>query len=296
MLSILIPAYRFSVQKFVQQLYEQATQLEIPFEIRIYDDASGYDYLNDLGDLLLHPEIRLQALPENLGRSRIRNKLSREARYDWLLFADADSLIPHPDYLQNYWSKRKLNQVLVGGTAYLPVPPEDPATYFRWYYGMHREQRSAEVRAVHPFTGFSTHHFFCHRTVFDQVQFPEQISGYGHEDTLFGLRLQTGGFTLQHLDNPLLHIGLEPTSVYLEKSREALRSLLSLQKEHSEIQTKLTYTYDHLSKWYLAGLFSWFYRIGKSLLEQNFHSRRPSLRLFDLYRLGYYARQKRSQK
>ena len=289
MLSILIPAYNFSVVSFVKQLFEQAVELGVPFEIRIYNDASDFDYVSDLGPILTHKEIVFRDLKENLGRARIRNLLASEARYEWLLFADADSRIPDSNYLSTYWEHRAPQAILLGGTAYQQEPPADRQFYFRWYYGRHREQQSAEQRNKMPFEGFSTHHFFCACSVFEKARFPEQVLGYGHEDTLFGLEIRRAGFQIRHLDNPLYHIGLEPTTLYLSKSKEALGNLLLLQRDFPHLQTRLSKMYKQVRKFGLAPLFRLGFGIAAPILERNFQSTNPSLLLFDLYRLGYFC-------
>ncbi|MBR9919277.1 MAG: glycosyltransferase family 2 protein [Bacteroidetes bacterium] len=289
MLSILIPVYRYRIIPMLEVLIKQGEALKVPFEILVFDDASGFDYSEELAFAERQKSLEFRILPENLGRAAIRNKLAEEAVYPWLLFMDADSAVVSDDYLETYWNERSENVLLCGGTAYAGQAPEDPALYFRWYYGRNREQRPAVERRKSPFEGFSTHHFFCHQKVFDKVTFPDAHVGYGHEDTLFGFHLKEAGFQIRHLDNPLEHTGLEPVDVYLDKTREALRNLKSLKKEHPWMNTRLSESFENLTALKLSWIPWLIYKLFGRLMERNFRSSSPSLFLFDVYRLGYYA-------
>ncbi|MCB0704171.1 MAG: glycosyltransferase family 2 protein [Saprospiraceae bacterium] len=295
MLSILIPVYRFRVYPLLAGLLEQGNQLGIPIEILLYDDASGFEYSEERKLSESDSRLRIVFLEKNLGRSRIRNKLAADAAYPWLLFMDADSALVSPTYLNTYWNNRSEEVLLNGGTSYASEPPKDKQLYFRWYYGRNREQRAASVRQAAPFEGFSTHHFFCHKDVFKKVCFPDELKGYGHEDTLFGFRLRVAGFSIRHLDNPLEHIGLEDTTSYIKKTKEALDNLHTLRTNYPEVSTRLSKTYDKLRRWRLIWVPALFYRIFGRRLEKHFQSGNPNLLLFDLFRLGYYANRSKRQ-
>ena len=84
---------------FVRDLHQSAIDAGIVFEIRIYDDESGKKWtkINEvLGDL---DGVEYQSLPNNIGRSAIRNKLAEEANYPYLLFIDGDSALVNPNYI-----------------------------------------------------------------------------------------------------------------------------------------------------------------------------------------------------
>ncbi|MEJ7665840.1 MAG: hypothetical protein WKG07_43150 [Hymenobacter sp.] len=88
------------------------------------------------------------------------------------------------------------------------------------------------------------------------VKFPldERLSGYGHEDTRFGLELARAGVVVRHLDNPVLHDGLEPAAGFLDKSHQAVRNLAQvLRTDGLGADTRLARTAGRLRRAGLAG-------------------------------------------
>ena len=142
MLSILIPTYNYNVYGLVQQLQGQSLQAEIAFEIIVMDDASPkaeFIALNDKINTL--PHCRYELLTNNIGRSAIRNLLAKNAKYNWLLFLDADTLPVDESLLANYLPfLNDEEKVVYGGIRYQPErPPQD--MILRWVYGNEREAK-----------------------------------------------------------------------------------------------------------------------------------------------------------
>lgn len=289
MLSILIPIYNFDVRQLVSDLEAEARALSVPYEILCFDDGSDTHFRALHQSLQDRPNIRYRALPQNLGRSRIRNLLAAEARYSYLLFMDCDSGVTSSDFLAKYLASAAANRVVVGKRMYHREPPAEPERYFRWLYGIKREQRSAEQRNRQPYEAFCTHHFLCPKAVFEQIQFDPGLRQYGHEDTQFGLDLERIGVEILHTDNPLLHIDLEPVDEFLPKTLCGIENLVYLQAKGSGIRTRLSDFYARLRKWGAAPLLAWLYPRWKALLEKNLRSTTPRLALFDLYKLSYLA-------
>ncbi|MCB0642084.1 MAG: glycosyltransferase [Phaeodactylibacter sp.] len=289
MLSILIPIYNFDIRKLVSDLEAAAQQLEVPYEILCFDDGSNADFRRLHQPLNERPHIHYRELPENLGRSRIRNLLAAEARYSYLLFMDCDSGLTSSDFLSNYLALAAPNRVVVGKRMYQAQPPQEAERYFRWLYGIQREQRSAGQRNTHPYEAFCTHHFLCPKAVFDQLQFDPNLRQYGHEDTQFGLDLEHIGIEVRHTDNPLLHIDLEPVDEFLPKTLRGIENLVYLQAKGSGIKTRLSDFHARLQKWGAAPLLALLYPRWKMLLEKNLRSDKPKLWVFDLYKLSYLA-------
>jgi hypothetical protein len=117
------------------------------------------------------------------------------------------------------------------------------------------------------------------------------MSGYGHEDTWMELALVEKQKTIEFIDNPVLHEGLEDTAVFLEKTKNALRNLLVLANIFGEKLVR--------NKVALYNLFYWQHKLGLSeivrgmlnkkinKIEKKLLSCNPSLLDFDLYRLFY---------
>ena len=288
MLSILIPIYNFDVRRLVKELHDQAAALPFSAEILCFDDGSEAHWkaLNrEVGQL---PMARYQECPQNLGRSRIRNLLADTARGSHLLFLDCDSEVTDATYLRSYAAAMDEKSLLYGGRLYRKDPPDDPRLFLHWQYGVRREQMPPAQRREHPYHHFMTNNFLLPASVFHAIRFDERLLEYGHEDTLFGMELRRRKVPIKHLDNPLAHIGLEPAEAFLDKTRKGVRNLAFLYRSGTGIETRLTLFYEKLRQNGLALPAKVALARLRPLLLRNLLSRRPSLFLFDLYKLGLF--------
>lgn len=287
MLSILIPVYNYDIRSLVAVLSKQAQQLEIEYEIFCLDDGSetNFNVLNKEIESL--PAVRYEELPQNLGRSAIRNRLAEEARYPWLLFMDCDTMPEREDFLASYVAHLDHPQVLYGGRSYAPSTT-DSQLYFHWLYGSNREVSTLKKRLEEPYQSFMTNNFVIPKSVLLDIRFDESLKQYGHEDTLFGLELKQGQITILHLDNPMRHVGLEEASIFLRKSEQAIENLLLLRKKYDlKEDIKLLRYFEKTKKWGLHPLIRFWFKLNKNRLKKNLFGPKPKLRVFDLYKLGY---------
>jgi GT2 family glycosyltransferase len=290
MLSICIPIYNYDVSRLVRDLHRQASQVACPFEILLMDDASEEKYreTNQAIDL---ENVHYLQLQENIGRAKIRNRLAEEAQYPYLLFMDCDSGVASESYIENYRPFCKPGTVCCGGRIYENTMPDDD-TFLRWKYGMERESAPAFVRRKNPNYSFYTNNFLIDKLIFKKVKFNENLAGYGHEDTFFGLELLENGIIIQHVDNPLIHLGLESASDFLEKTENGIINLLKVEallKEKYPEQighSKLTRTKMALEKIHLQKPAEYFFRLFLKQMKNRLLGKKPSLRVFDLYKLG----------
>lgn len=294
MLSVLIPVYDFDVREFARTLHAQCEEASIDFEIILLDDHSSSRYTIVNRELASLEKVKYQELPSNIGRAAIRNQLALLASYEYLLFADCDSEVPSKHYIRNYIKYLRPDHVLYGGRSYKPEPPSDRKLYLRWLYGIQREVTPALIRQKRRYRSFMTNNFIIPAEVFKKIRFNETLTGYGHEDTLFGLELKKRNIDIDHLDNPLCHIGLETAEEFLAKTEEGVKNLAYLMKlKLINEDVKLAETYNTLKKLHLTGLFlKIFDRVERKFIR-NLRSNNPSLRNFDLYKLGLLARELR---
>lgn len=61
-----------------------------------------------------------------------------------------------------------------------------------------------------------------------QLPFDESIVTYGFEDTLWANQLSKHNIKMLHIDNPIIHQGLEKNSVFLSKTKWAIENLVEL--------------------------------------------------------------------
>lgn len=291
MISVLIPTYNYNVLPLATALHNQCEDVGIAFEIIALDDASTDEtFQKDNDKINTLPYGRFEVMETNLGRSKIRNLLATKAKYGWLLFLDADTFPANPDFISKYVTAiSEETAVIFGGISY----PEKTAEHFslRHKYGMQRESLPLEKRLKNLYRSFITMGFAIKKEVFEKIKFNEQLAGYGYEDSVFAFQLKAEHIPILHIDNPVIHLNLESNEAFINKSQLALQNLLNFyQKGHiSANSVKILEKYLQLKKY--GGLFiiRGFFKLFKKTLLQNLNSPKPSLFLFDLYRLGYLS-------
>jgi glycosyltransferase involved in cell wall biosynthesis len=286
MLSILIPVFNYDVREFVIELYRQASACKIVFEIRCYDDGSSGHFLTKNREIEQLDRVVYREMPVNMGRAAIRNLLAKEAKYDYLLFLDNDSIPEYPDFIARYVAMFDPAALLYGGRTYDPRPPEDQNYFFHWYCGRHREVFPLEMRKAKPYQSFQTNNFIVPREIFLSILLDEHLKGYGHEDTQFGHQLMARNIPVIHIDNPLRHLGLEKTDDFIQKTEEAIKNLSFLIANGYDVSTiKLARYYVMLRKMGLTGIIASMIQFRRKAILKNIHSKNPGLRAFDAYKL-----------
>ncbi|UOR07501.1 glycosyltransferase [Hymenobacter aerilatus] len=291
-LSILIPVYNRGVALLVQQLRAQLSDWEGPTEICLLDDASQTEFQLENRPLALLPNVHYAELPRNVGRAAIRNQLAAAARYEWLLMLDNDSLLPDAHFLARYAAARTLAPVVVGGITYVGSPPTEPSLRLRWQYAQQREALPAARRRQLPASQLMLNNLLIRAEVFQRFRFDETLTRYGHEDSKLGWQLAQAGVLLHHLDNPVVHDGLDPAPVFLRKSRAAVHNLVLLyRKEGVGADSKLIRTALRLKQLGLSKLASGLLRRLRPHLHANLCSATPRLAYFDLLKLYWLLRE-----
>lgn len=296
MLSILIPVYNYDINPLVNELNRQAVASQILFEILVVDDASDskYQQLNQgIGEL---STVQYRTLEKNIGRSRIRNSLAELAKYSYLLFMDCDSMPINEQYIQNYITRLAPDTLLYGGRVYESDAPKDRKYYFHWYYGTRREATEAKTRRTRPYDSFMTNNFLIPKRIFQTIRFEEQLTQYGHEDTLFGLELKKRGIEIQHLDNPLIHIGLDSTKAFLNKTIKGVENLHYLDQRYELGDAiKLLNSFKKLRRLRLLWLIKLIYQLSEEQIRKTCYSQKPKLKAFDLFKLYHLIRVNQQQ-
>lgn len=288
MLSILIPTYNYDCTRLVRDLQAQAERAGIEYEIIVADDSSPIPIYKDKNrEINTLPHCRLIELKENIGRARIRNRLADEAQHEWLLFMDCDAEVISPTFITDYLRHTDA-EVICGGLCHADTLPS-PEVSLRYAYEKRADKtRAAKHREKVPFEHFTPFNFMIRHALFDCIRFDERIIEYGHEDTLFGIELGKKGARIQHIDNPLLHCGLENNEQFLKKTRAALRNLSTMEST-MQGHSSLLRLYRAMR---ITGLdrcmARWFARREESLVLRLTNST-PPLRLFFIYKLGYYC-------
>lgn len=290
MISILIPTYNYNVFPLVEKLYNEISKGDISCEILVCDDASPQPSLENenIGKFL---NVSYIVSENNLGRTGVRQLLAEKARYDNLLFLDAD-VMPKSDNFMSPYLKEIANDVVFGGITYQEQPPSKDMM-LRWKYGRERETVSVAERIKQPYLSINSGCFMIKRKLFLRVSEKLQFKKYGL-DNYFKELLRKENATVHHIDNPADHLGLESNEKFLQKALEAIDTTVYLEKEIrlADNVRPIQKSYLKLKRLGMTGLFSSFISVFKKRMERNFVSANPNLYWFDLYRLRYYIQLK----
>ncbi|GAB5539459.1 MAG: glycosyltransferase [Salibacteraceae bacterium] len=287
MLSILIPIYNYDVRGFVRQLLDQAEQVGFEVEIRCLDDASEASFKELNAEIGQWRGVVLDYAETNLGRSKARNTLVHGALFEHLLFLDCDGACLDDSYLAKYAKVWNKYDVVYGGRVYSEEAPDDHDLYFHWYVGSNREAIDSEQRLLNPYKSFMTNNFLIRKSVFNAIKMDETLVGYGHEDTLFAQELKRAGFQINHIDNPIMHCGLESFHEFFRKSENGIRNLGTLiERNQVDDSIRLVRYYNHLKKWSLLGPISSIVQTFEERLKANLKGPAPNLLWFDLWKLS----------
>jgi len=288
MLSVLIPTYNYNAFPLVAEIHRQLIVSGIGFEIICIDDASG-QFLSENEKINLLSNSHFEVLKTNIGRSKIRNLLSKKAKYDWMLFLDVDVIPANEDFILNYLPYiNEEVKVVSGGIRYQREKPAQQQL-FRWVYGTQREALSPEIRKEKPYLRLLTLNFLIHKIVFEKVSFNESIPNLRHEDTLFSYDLLRQQIPVMHIENPVIHLGLDPFEKAIKKENDSLVALLYL-LDHKLLDKNylgLSKMFLNLKKWKLAMPVALFHKMTRAAFLRQLAGKNPSMFIFDLYRLGY---------
>lgn len=294
-ISLLIPVYDYDLVALVQSMKNALGLVPEFYEILIGDDGSSAEYREKYKSLE-GDKIRVIFSEKNIGRAAIRNRLALEAKGDFLLFIDADAMLPGTAeaYMLKWIPFMKLSRVQNGGIVYHDSPPGDPDKLLRWKYGKWREQRKAIERNRHPHAGFSTFNVLIEKSVFSKIRFNEELKQYGHEDTLMGYQLKKAGIDILHIDNGLMHEGLESNRDFLNKTKLGIENLSKLydnvtdKKSFSETVRILRF-YNKLRFLGLTRIFAAIFIRYRDRMEIRLDSSNISLILFSIYKMSMFC-------
>lgn len=119
-----------------------------------------------------------------------------------------------------------------------------------------------------------------------QIRFDESYSGYGYEDVQFGRELEKRNVSILHIDNQLIHLGLEKSEVYLEKTRQAVLNAFAHKDEVGDSSRLLTH-YNRVVKLRMRWLLKLIWTLFHGSMERNLLGLKPKLKIFSLYKLCY---------
>jgi glycosyltransferase involved in cell wall biosynthesis len=294
-ISLLIPVFDYDIIELVHSMKSALGKVPEFYEILIGDDGSSLEYSEKYksveGDV-----VRIIRSEKNIGRASIRNRLAMEAKGDLLLFIDADAMLQGTAeaYISKWIPFLSRAKVINGGVLYRDSPPSDPDKLLRWKYGKKKEQKKAAIRNKHPHAGFSTFNVLMEKSVFSKIRFNEELKQYGHEDTLMGYQLKKAAIDVLHIDNGLMHEGLESNRDYLNKTKLGIENLSKL---YDNVTDKAAFSetdrvlrlYSKLRFFRLTHLLAWIFIRYRERMEIRLDSSKISLNLFVFYKMCMFC-------
>lgn len=295
MLSILIPTYNYSILSLVKSVHQQAIKAKIPFEIIVLDDCStDKDITIDNERIKKLNFCNLEKNEKNLGRTASRNLLAAMSSFELLLFLDADVLPKYDDFISRFkLNKFQDSKIIFGGVCYKPDKPNKDLI-LRWKYGHKKETKSVREREKNPYSIVSSSLLIDKEVFFKNNTSKSNTYGL---DILFSANLLKHKIKVKHIDNPVFHLGLERSNVFLNKSLQAVKSTYILE-QNNQIEKDirpLQKSYQKLKKWKLVTLVNLVLNQFYKIIESNLLSNYPSMFLFDLYRLNYFIKLKKNK-
>jgi glycosyltransferase involved in cell wall biosynthesis len=294
-ISLLIPVCDYDIVAFVYSMRSCIGKIPELAEIIIGDDGSKAEN-RERYKALEGDGVRLIISEVNIGRAAIRNKLALEAKGDYLLFVDADAMIPGnaEAYIINWLPVMALSRVTCGGILYHESPPVDPDKILRWKHGRKMEQASASERNKHPYASFSTFNVLIDRSVFEKLRFNEDLRQYGFEDSLLSYQLEKAGIKVRHIDNGLFHEGLESNREFLIKTKLGIENLSKLydsvtDKRAFASSVRMLRIYNWLRIFRLSLVITGVFIKFREKMEIRLDSSNPPVLLFLFYRMCMFC-------
>jgi glycosyltransferase involved in cell wall biosynthesis len=286
MISILIPTYNYDCYDLVKELHRQASELNIEFEIIVADDCSNTE-IPRLQLINLLSNSKLIRPQYNLGRAKIRNFLADKSQYNHLLFIDSDSFPANNDFLKKYIELIPKNITILGGRIYNKA--QDKHHTLLTKYGVIKERNNNPIHiSSAPFT---SPNFLIPKDIFNKIRFNENIKGYGHEDTIFGIELSRHNIPYNRFDNAIIHLQIEDNKTFIQKTNESVANLYHIYttRQYPKLETlsPVLKLYLKLKRLHCVSFLAKIYCKYANTLIKYCDNQNPNLTIFSLYKLCY---------
>lgn len=291
MLSVCIPVFNYDVCELVNDIHKQCKNSDICFEIIISDDVSTDTLKTEKNKTIELPCTEYIVQQKNIGNALNRNFLAQKAKYDWLLFIDADMQTVDSLYIKRYLNAIKENNadVFSGGILYKKEASQKEHT-LKLLHGRKYEAIKNNFNKD-SFLGFTAANFLIKKEVFTNFPISNLKNKYGYLDTIYGIQLKLNGYNLKLTNNPLYHNGLETANQFISKTEKALENAYFLQKTEPEVAQylKIIKFYKKIKPFKIVPIVRFAFGLTKNKIRKNLTGNSPSLFLFQLYKLGYFC-------
>jgi len=264
--------------------------LSIPFEILVYDDCSSESHIENL-KIQGFKHTKYKTLKKNIGRSAIRNQLAKDATYETLLFLDADVLPKNDSFIKSYLEHIN-HKIICGGVDYKKENVSIQER-LRYTYGIHREVKNLKKRNEEPYFIVSANLYIEKETY---LKINSNLLNFYGSDLVLSENIKKSSLKVLHIDNPIYHLGLESSDIFLSKSKKLQYTITKLEQEGSISKnlTGIQRVYHKLNRLRIANLSFFVLSIVYPLIKKQLKSNTPFLFSFDLYKLHNYMKSKKN--
>lgn len=287
MISFCIPIYNQDVNALVDSIIEQAEEIDIPFQILCFDDRSLPEYKLLNRKLGLKLNVSYTELSENIGRSKIRNKMAKFARYDWMVFLDGDSKVARNDFVARYVEIKGKQNVVYGGREYSKESLR-PEYRLHHAYGNKYESTPVPKRLQNRYTTFLSNNFLVSKWIMSRYAFDESLETYGYEDLEWAERLKRDRIMIHHIDNPVIHLGLDTNEAFMNKTEDGIKNLVSLYSKNKISESRLIKFYEFSKSIKIIGLFRFWFDLRKNGIKTKLSMGKGNLLQLQAYKLGLF--------
>lgn len=288
-LSVLVPFFHDDATSLIRALDPQI--FEQPIELLFYDDGSNNNALTarmSVAVTMASGVVSLMTNTINHGRSAARNALFEAARGDWVLFLDADMLPARQNFLEAYLTLIEScgADILFGGFEVEPKQDDADRDLHRALSEVSDCLSLDQRQAAGP-QYVASSNLCVRRNVLAEEPFDPDFSGWGWEDSEWAARVSKR-FTLLHVDNPAIHLGLETTDTLLKRFATSGANYLRFTQAHPELAERLPLYNISKSLGRLPGQ-SAMRPLLKLLVKTHFFPMRARLTALKLWRASHYA-------
>lgn len=288
MLSILIPTYNQSCLALVEELSIEIDLLDIEAEIIVLDDAStDAKVIREMSDIELVDHVRVVRHTENQGIMKVRFEIAAMAKYDHILFLDADTFPTTTDYLAKYVNEIGKADIVYGGVRYRINGPH-PINPLRLAYGQKYEVRSVGFREKNPYASIKSFAFLANKSKLYSLKYDEAFGCSGPGDNLFAKRMMESGVTVKHIYNPVFHDDNDTSEQFLSKLRAGANDLLLHTDDLCEMSRMLR-IFLTMKRFGLVKIMRFVFRHFEKRMEKNLLGKNPSVAVLNIYRVTYMA-------